>query len=514
VVVIGLMAGVIVSVGNASGGTTGAAAVAPAMPALPVTNDWSPMVGLAASADGRGYWIAAADGRVWAYGDAMHLPDVRSPLNRPIVGMAATTDGRGYWLVATDGGIFSFGDARFYGSTGAMRLNQPIVGMTTTPDNRGYWLVASDGGIFSFGDARFYGSTGAMHLNQPIVGMARTASGHGYWLVARDGGMFSFGDARFHGSLGSAPPVAPVTGMAPTQDGAGYWLISGSGGVYPFGTAAPGGEISRDSGRRGFDALVPTPDAHGYWLLTTRGAVLPFGDADWYGSIVRPRHTTKRTPSLRLYGDSLVTQADPDFALQTANAHYKVVDLNFIGAALCDALPDMYDLTRPMADDVVLAFSGNTRPCLPAGAATDPDLFVSGYRQASQQAIAAFAAEGAMVVFALPPPRLDNPATAFLPDVYRNLANQWPALARSYDAGALVAGPQREWVATLPCLPFETAAMGCSAGQIEVRAPDKIHFCPGALADPNNLWSGCAVWSSGAWRYASGLLAAANLGRS
>jgi ribosomal protein L24E len=74
------------------------------------------------------------------------------------VGMAATPDGRGYWLVASDGGIFAFGDAGFYGSTGAMHLNQPIVGMTATPDGRGYWLVASDGGIFAFGDAAFYGS--------------------------------------------------------------------------------------------------------------------------------------------------------------------------------------------------------------------------------------------------------------------------------------------------------------------------------------------------------------------
>ena len=40
------------------------------------------------------------------------------PLNKPIVGMAATPDGKGYWLVASDGGIFTYGDAAFYGSTG------------------------------------------------------------------------------------------------------------------------------------------------------------------------------------------------------------------------------------------------------------------------------------------------------------------------------------------------------------------------------------------------------------
>jgi hypothetical protein len=45
--------------------------------------------------------------------------------------MAATPDGKGYWLVASDGGIFSYGDATFYGSTGATTLNKPIVGMGT-----------------------------------------------------------------------------------------------------------------------------------------------------------------------------------------------------------------------------------------------------------------------------------------------------------------------------------------------------------------------------------------------
>jgi hypothetical protein len=37
-------------------------------------------------------------------------------LNQPVVGMAATADGGGYWLVAADGGVFAFGDARFFGA--------------------------------------------------------------------------------------------------------------------------------------------------------------------------------------------------------------------------------------------------------------------------------------------------------------------------------------------------------------------------------------------------------------
>ena len=50
-------------------------------------------------------------------------------LNKPIVGIAPTPTGVGYWLVATDGGIFAFGDAPFFGSTGSITLNRPIVGM-------------------------------------------------------------------------------------------------------------------------------------------------------------------------------------------------------------------------------------------------------------------------------------------------------------------------------------------------------------------------------------------------
>ena len=37
-------------------------------------------------------------------------------LNQPIVGIASTPDGKGYWLMASDDGGFTFGDAGFYGS--------------------------------------------------------------------------------------------------------------------------------------------------------------------------------------------------------------------------------------------------------------------------------------------------------------------------------------------------------------------------------------------------------------
>jgi hypothetical protein len=94
-------------------------------------------------------------------------------LNDPIVGMAATPDGSGYWLVASDGGIFSFGDATFHGSMGGRQLNDPIVGMAGTAEGGGYLLVASDGGIFAF-SAAFSGSAGALRLVAKVVGAATT----------------------------------------------------------------------------------------------------------------------------------------------------------------------------------------------------------------------------------------------------------------------------------------------------------------------------------------------------
>ena len=48
------------------------------------------------------------------------------PLNSPIVDLVPTADGNGYWEVAADGGVFAFGDAGFHGSLGgAPRPRRP-----------------------------------------------------------------------------------------------------------------------------------------------------------------------------------------------------------------------------------------------------------------------------------------------------------------------------------------------------------------------------------------------------
>ncbi len=72
----------------------------------------------------------ASDGGIFAFGDAAFYGSMGGqPLDQPIVGIAATPDGHGYWEVASDGGIFAFGDAPFSGSMGGRPLDQPIVGL-------------------------------------------------------------------------------------------------------------------------------------------------------------------------------------------------------------------------------------------------------------------------------------------------------------------------------------------------------------------------------------------------
>jgi hypothetical protein len=136
-------------------------------------------------------------------------------LVRPIVGMASTPDGAGYWLVASDGGVFSFGDAGFFGSTGGVRLVRPIVGMASTPDGAGYWLVASDGGVFSFGDAPFDGSLASSRGS--IAGISAVTGGTGYELLSSDGAVSQFDTRSSSNSFSSAYiGIGPAGSGSPT----------------------------------------------------------------------------------------------------------------------------------------------------------------------------------------------------------------------------------------------------------------------------------------------------------
>jgi hypothetical protein len=248
----------------------------------------APHVAIAPSA-GQGYWVASADGSVYAFGDAPSIGSMSGkPLHAPIVGVAPTRDARGHWLAGADGGVFTSGNAAFHGSLGGQALSRPVVGIAAAPDGQGYWLVAADGGVFAFGSAAFHGSLGGQPLSRPVVGIAAAPDGQGYWLVAADGGVFAFGSAAFHGSMGGRTLNAPVVGIAAAPDGRGYWLAARDGGVFAFGSAAFHGSMGGTSLAGPVVGIARTASGGGYWLVAADGGVFAFGDARFSGAAPRP----------------------------------------------------------------------------------------------------------------------------------------------------------------------------------------------------------------------------------
>jgi hypothetical protein len=204
----------------------------------------SSAVAIAPRRDGRGYWTVDAAGNVSAFGAAAGHgghPALRS--GEVVSTISATPSGNGYWLFTNRGRAFAFGDAPFLGDMRAQVLNGPVIASVATPTGHGYYMVGSDGGVFSFGDARFHGSTGGIHLNKPVVGISPTADNRGYWLVASDGGVFAF-NAPFRGSMGSTRLAKPVNGLV--GYGNGYLMVAADGGVFTFSNKAFLGSLASD----------------------------------------------------------------------------------------------------------------------------------------------------------------------------------------------------------------------------------------------------------------------------
>lgn len=239
-----------------------------------------PVVGMAATPDGKGYWLATAGGNVFNFGDA-RLFGRAAPAEVQrvghMVGMAATIDGKGYWLVSSQGRVLNFGDARPFGSLRLAQLvaaDMSVTGITATPQGGGYWVVGSNGRIFCFGDAHCYSRHTA--AAPKVVGLAPTPAGKGYWLATSTGQVLAFGDAPLRRSAGRAgvnapggrgrarmdlarAPGAPVVGIAASRTGAGYWLANGNGSTLGFGRPAAAA-TAQDLAEQAV-AIVPDPAA-------------------------------------------------------------------------------------------------------------------------------------------------------------------------------------------------------------------------------------------------------------
>lgn len=179
---------------------------------------------------------AAAETEVWVdrsqVVSASQLPD----FDQPIVGVAADRSSNGYWLAAADGGVFALDGAGFFGSAGSIALGSDVVSVDAKPSGNGYWLATESGAVLAFGSADYHGSLSHIGLAAPIVSIVAAPDGNGYWLLGVDGGVFAFGSARFMGSgSGWLPTRAADLVVAP--GGRGYWIVGTDGRSYAFGEA-------------------------------------------------------------------------------------------------------------------------------------------------------------------------------------------------------------------------------------------------------------------------------------
>lgn len=149
--------------------------------------------------------------------------------------VAQVEGGSGYWLAAADGGVFAFGTARFYGSMAGKHLNSPITGIVATSDDRGYWLVAQDGGVFAFGDAAFSGSMGGKTLAAPVVGGTSASEGS-----TTTGSQGPAGPPGSQGPAGSPGPQGPA-GTPATSHFAEFFALMPPDNA---ATVAPGDPVS------------------------------------------------------------------------------------------------------------------------------------------------------------------------------------------------------------------------------------------------------------------------------
>jgi hypothetical protein len=208
-----------------------------------------PVVGIAPTADHGGYWLVASDGGMFTFGDAGFYGSIpglgfapagsfsSKRLNAPIVGVVPSVDGGGYFMVAADGGVFTFGDARFEGSCPSIGgCSGTAVAVMPDATGNGYWLVTSTGRVYAFGDAVSYGAPGPQSLQ--VTSAVRTTDSGGYWILFANGVVDAYGDAKdFGGPTSSVHALDPATTIFTTPDGGGYWVASADGSVFTYGDA-------------------------------------------------------------------------------------------------------------------------------------------------------------------------------------------------------------------------------------------------------------------------------------
>ncbi len=238
---------------------------------------------------GPGYALVNRTGQVATFGGAGFHGDLGTdPPIAPVVGMAAAPGGRGYWLATAGGRVFAFGAARLHPSGDGYEppsvpgTPSETVAVVADPAGAGYWLVRADGVVVGFGAPTLAPDPSL----SAVVGAAPASGGRGLWLATASGAV---------GSVGSVPGVAPaealrsaVVGITATPDGRGYWLVAADGAV------ARSGDAQGPRAAGGLDAtvasLLAAPSGGGYLLIGADGSIVAAQGASDLGDGRSPLH--------------------------------------------------------------------------------------------------------------------------------------------------------------------------------------------------------------------------------
>lgn len=157
---------------------------------------------------GGGFWAFDGCGGVFADGAAKSYGSATGS-GLHIVAMAATQDGKGYWLVNQNGTVYQFGDA----GSGSFTLCSCTVASAVTDPAGGFWALTTSGAVIGGGNAASLGDESNLHKTD-FTKIAATADGSGYWLFEQSSSgavtVYTFGDAT------AGPPISGTKTLVAT----------------------------------------------------------------------------------------------------------------------------------------------------------------------------------------------------------------------------------------------------------------------------------------------------------
>jgi hypothetical protein len=212
-------------------------------------------------------------------------PPTTSPA---VVGVAATSDGKGYYVLRANGAVDAYG-VTSNGSTAATVLPPGVTatGIALDPTTGGYWMVASNGMVKGF-NAPFHGDTlvppGGWGQHPAAVAIAAAPDGSGYYVLRANGAVYAYG-VKSHGSLAGHlfyRTIAPVVAVALAVDAAtgGYWIATSTGQVANFDAPFLGSPMVDAHGAYDgvpVSALAAAPTGSVYFVLRANGEIDAYG---------------------------------------------------------------------------------------------------------------------------------------------------------------------------------------------------------------------------------------------